>query len=424
MIMGEANPEIYTTHSFKRKQTIALSIPVINVIATIAVGHSTASGFFNPGTIRAALLFVLFFMIFRRGLPSNCLVLPTYIMLFVVFFSCLVSIDFFSSFYIYLRFVIASLLFVVGFYAFKTKIHLARLNRVMMIVLGMQVIYVLISNIFQFGSSDYLEESFYFGETGVNITKEMVVGVFIAPLFFSLEKNRFVRIVSSLVLIAALIIIFIGLKRAALLSVAAGVLVYVFLSPRKMRAIKSILLGVVLLALLSPYFVNLIYERYEARSKKVSMSLEELDEEEGRVVEMSIVWWEFTQKNVVEKLIGTGPFLTKKDYFGLNRIVHIDYLSLLDGSGIIGLLVYLWVYFSMYIFMKQYTSYRKNVWLGELKTIGIALIVIQLIMGIAGTIIGIGLRGLILFYLGAICGLLRTEYLLFRKESEITFNHE
>lgn len=391
---------------------LALSIPIINVIATIAVGHITG-GIINPGTLRAIIIYLMFIYIFNKGLPSNRLVLPTYLSIIALFFSTLLSSDFTTSFYIYLRFVITSMLFIVGYYAVKTTHILARLNRVIVFVLAIQLIYIVLANVFKFGTSDYLEGSFYFGETGVNITKEMVIAVFIAPIFFILEKNKRVKIFAALLFIASLVIILIGLKRAALLSVGAGVLVYFWFSPRKFKSIRIIVFGFLFMALLSPYFITLVQERYEARSKKVSMSYEELDEDEGRVQEIEIVWQNFLEKNTFGKLFGSNPFLSKQDYFGINRIIHVDYLSLLDGGGVVGLLLYMWVYFAIFMHILMYSSAIKQTefW-GELKTVGITLIVIQLIMGLAGTIIGIGLRGLSLMYLGAICGVLHRQYLV------------
>jgi hypothetical protein len=293
----------------------------------------------------------------------------------------------------------------------KTKNHLALLSRVIVVTLAIQILYILLANIFQFGSSDYLDESFYFGETGVNITKEMVVAVFTAPIFYSLERNRGWRLFSSFLFIAALAIILIGLKRAALLSVGFGVLVYFLYSPQKFRSIRIFVFASLLLLIASPYFIDLVNERYEARSKKVTMNYEEIDEEEGRIQEINIVWDTFVERDVVKKLIGSDPFLMKEDYFGIRRMIHIDYLSLLDGVGIVGLFAFLWVYFAIFYHIIFYaSSLRHSSFYSELKTVGITLIAIQLVMGLAGTITGIGLRGLILLYLGAICGVLRHEH--------------
>ena len=127
----------YNQSKFFRNITLlVLSIPVINVIATIAVGH-IAGGVLNPGTLRAIVIYLMFFYIFSKGLPNNKLALPTYLSISALF------TDIASSFYIYLRFVIASLLFVVGYYAIKTLDVLARLNRVIVVVLAIQLIYIM-----------------------------------------------------------------------------------------------------------------------------------------------------------------------------------------------------------------------------------------------------------------------------------------
>ena len=264
--MGFITQDFYSSKQFNKILLVVLSIPLLNVIATIAVGH-ISGGVLNPGTLRAIIIYFMFIYIFNKGLPFNKLLIPTYLLILVFLVSCLLSKNFFESFYVYLRFVIASMLFVVSYFAIRTKEHLLKFNRVIIIVLAIQVVYVILANVFKFGSSDYLEGSFFFGETGVNITKEMGVAVFIAPVFFSLETNKRFKIIAAGLFIAALIIIVVGLKRAALLSVAMGVFVYFLTSPRKLRAVRIFLFGALFLALLSPYFIDVIYERYEARSK-------------------------------------------------------------------------------------------------------------------------------------------------------------
>ncbi len=270
----------------------------------------------------------------------------------------------------------------------------------------------MLANYYQYGTSDYLEGSFFFGEIGVNITKEMVVALFTAPILLLAEHNARKKFFAIAVFSVTLLIIVIGLKRAALLSVGAGFFVYLFYSRQKAKTIKSVFVILLLLLALSPYFITVVYERYEARSQKVSMSYQDLSEDEGRITEFIVVTDNFRKKPFFEKIFGSNPFLLKEDYFGMKRMIHIDYLSLLDGGGIAGLLTYIWVYVAIFIYLINQSKIGvADTFLGEIRAVGIALIAVQLVMGIAGTITGIPLRGHILLLLGGICGVLRQEHI-------------
>lgn len=410
------NPTVVANISSKNHlgTILALAIPVINVLATIAIGHFQG-GMLNPGTLRAIIVFGLIFVFFAKGLPADRILNSTYFLIFFLLISTLLSMNLGESLYVYLRFVIASIMFVIGFVAIKDRAGLLYLSRVVIAILGIKVLYIALANYLYFGTSDYLDDSFFFGETGVNITKEMVVAVFVAPVFLLLEKNNTYKLTGMVLLLIALVIILIGLKRSAILSVTAGGIVYLITSPRKLRSLRIALFALSVLFAFSAYYMDLVSERYIARSEKVSMAYGELNEEEGRVVEIKIVWNEFLKKNPLRQLIGSGPFLIREDYFGLKRIIHIDYLNLLDGAGILGLFAFLWVYFAIArrIFFVS-GKIKHSPFIQELKAVGLALIVIQLVMGIAGSVTGIGLRGLILLYLGAICGVMQSEYKKYR----------
>jgi len=91
-------------------------------------------------------------------------------------------------------------------------------------------------------------------------------------------------------------------------------------------------------------------------------------------------------------------------------MLHIDFINLLSGSGIIGLLLFLTFYFSIYFYFRKFYRYLKSFRLfRQFNALLISLFVMQFFMSIAGTIQGIEIRGTILFYMGAILGVVKNE---------------
>lgn len=276
-------------------------------------------------------------------------------------------------------------------------------------VLSILIISIVISNIFGIGSSDYLDESFYFGEYGVNITKNLVVLLMLAPIYFIVVKERKWRYLGLVLFILALIFVILGVKRSAMLALIAGFIIYFYLSPRKLRSFRIIFVTAFFLIIASPYFFPVFFARYEARQQQVGMSVRELDDQEGRVMEFDRVMKQFYNSGIVEKLIGSDVFIGR-DLFGTGRtrMIHVDYMSLLASAGIIGLFLFLLKYFVIY--KEAYRFFRlsgKTLITSELYAVFCALIVAQAFLSIGGSIQGIDLRGLILINLGAITGTLR-----------------
>ena len=126
--------------------------------------------------------------------------------------------------------------------------------------------------------------------------------------------------------------------RSALLALIGGSLTYIVLSPQKIRSFKFLFFASILLVLTSPLYYPVFKTRYEARQQKVSMTFDELDEEEARIYEINITFKHFFDAKIGEKLFGNDLFLGR-DLFGSGRkrMMHVDYMNLLIGAGIIRL---------------------------------------------------------------------------------------
>ena len=87
-------------------------------------------------------------------------------------------------------------------------------------------------------------------------------------------------------------------------------------------------------------------------------------------------------------------------------MLHIDYMNMLGGAGIIGLSLFLFIYWRIWFFAKKIkktgvNSLAKN----EIFAMICALLGVQAFMSFGGTMQGLDLRGTILLLLGAFLAL-------------------
>ncbi len=385
---------------------IFLTIPVINVIATIFTPFFQG-GTLNPGVVRGIILalFCLWF-IFTRA-KFNFITNSSYFFLAYLLLLCLVSESFLTSFYIYNKVFVASIFLPLSLHFISSENRFRYFIRSCLIALFLLELNFIISNILGIGFATYQDESILFGESGVNITKYMVIFIMILPFYLKYEQIKSYRILGIILLIVGIIIVILGMKRSAILAISAGFILYALFTPYKSRMVRIIPFAAVLVVLSGPYYIPLIKKRFESREQKVSMSYEQLqeNEEEGRLLEVQYTMSQTFDDSFERIFIGYNLFM-KKPFSGHKRMLHIDYMNMLGGAGLIGLSIFIFIYYKIWSVAKKikkrlyYSKFQKEIY----ATI-VALIGVQIFMSIGGTMQGLDLRGTILLILGALLGL-------------------
>jgi O-antigen ligase len=265
----------------------------------------------------------------------------------------------------------------------------------------------LVSNFLGIGFATYKDESILFGESGVNITKYMVIFIMLIPFYLKYEKNKSLRILASILLISGIIIVILGMKRSAILAISGGFLVYALMTPYKSRILRITPFITAFVLLSGPYYIPIIEKRFKARQERVSMTYNQLSssEEEGRLLEVQYTIEQTFGDSFDRIFIGYDLFL-KKQFQGHRRMLHIDYMNMLGGAGIIGLSFFLFIYCRIWFFAKKIkrtgaNSLAKN----EIFAMICALLGVQAFMSFGGTMQGLDLRGTILLLLGAFLAL-------------------
>jgi len=396
--------------TIKREYQIlmVIALPVINAIA------STTQNYFNGfGTGHIRMLFVLpfvlifFYKYYRNTLINNIIMINIIYLSFIVFLSSNLS----YSAAILTKYIISTIAFIIGFYYIRSLKDYSRLLKSYLWALLIMVISIVIANIFKISSSDYMENSIiYYGPARVDITMQMsVILLALSPYFIFVKTKPHQKIFTLMVMLVAFIFIMLGIKRTAIAALVIGYLLYIFLSPVKIKLIAKYLLGLLALVLASPLYIDILYQRYQARQESGRFSVDGLYEE-GRYFELMNVLNQFIDGTLVQKLFGSELF----NYMGLahvERMLHTDYATIFSGSGLIGLILFVLIYITIYTKIRFFKKiFKKNKLMSFVMAVSFAMLAAELILGVGSTVHGIGVRFYVFLFLGASLGVLSQEY--------------
>lgn len=373
-----------------------LIIPVINAIADITTNFFPEN-IISPGNIRATLIGLFMILFILQEYPGTRA--SRIIIVFLLYLAFLIPLSSRPgySFNLYLKVLLSTMMYPVGYYfCVNQEIH-RRINMSYLFLALIVCINIILANIFGFGSSDYLEGSFYFGATDVNITKQLSIVLLSGPLILLINNSRKERVFAGLVLLTSLIFSILGLKRGVVLALITGFLVYTVLGAYKGAILRSLLIALFLLIVLFPFYQPVLLPRYESRRTEI----EQLEDEARRVETRNVVQ-AFREGDMKHKLIGSQLF-NSQEFFKTDRALHIDYNVIFNGSGMIGLTIYILLY--VFIILDNYKGYKfnkKDKYYRNLNAVFWSLIMASLIISISGSIHAFTFRSMLFFYLGAL----------------------
>lgn len=391
-----------------------LLLPLINAAADSTIYYfveADKEGGLHPGIIRGMILLFFIFLFGFRRIKDNTI--NRYILIFLAYLFILVlfSSDIRTSFLAgYIKWFIPLMMFPAGLYFFRNAGGLFRLNKIYVAGAMIVCINLLVAQITGYGISAYVEKSFYTGGAGVGITNQLALVLITYPLLLKWRINLapwqrwFIYVIGIL----SLVFVFLAMKRAAIFSLLAGSLVYLFFTQSRLRFIRYFIAIILVFFLVFPIFQNILTERYNARMKQM-----ENIENEARYQEFFYVLKEFRDGNLWQKLFGkelfnSGPHFGRK-YFGTDRMIHSDISGFFYGSGITGFALYLAIYF---LLLRKGLEYRKiligDKFYREIFAVYFAILAAIFLVSATGSGT-IGERCLVFLYLGAVTGLAKEK---------------
>lgn len=384
-------------------------LPLLNVVATVLTPYF--NGPINPGIIRTVIIgaFSIYFFFKRFVWQNFALKWAMYFLMYLGILG-LFSSNYSATYNVYFKIYISTFLFLVGYYYAHIPGTFQRWNKIILVSMVVFFLDFMIANAFGLGETGYKgsSEDTFFGGGGVNLAKNISVILLLSPIIYQeLIVDRSVNKRWIWLFYMALIfgIIFLGLalKRGAILGFALGGLTFLILAPNRIRNFKNVLVVFFVLLALSPFYWHRVMGNLEIRSEAIHLESDENLEKQGRYLEYQFVIDQWENADLVEQIFGSDLF-NERQHYNINRMFHTDYMSLLSGAGMLGILIFVFTYFSIIRELYSKVSFDATITNKRNLAIGSAIIVAIVVNGFSGTITSIEPRGMVMLYLGSLIG--------------------
>lgn len=382
-------------------------LPIFNALMLSSVNYIKDA--IPISAIRGLIHILIIIYFFKNSNPKHSVLKIIYLFSLDIFLMGLITYIRYNTFDLnVIKIIIANLFFAFGYQFVKDDYSLKIFSRGMVYTLSTIILFIIISSILGLKARQvYANIGVNFGGMGVNITKTIVLFLLMIPLFLKvLNNNNILRKVIVILIFMSLIVIVLGMKRGAFLGLISGFSVYFFITKRKIRFIRYLSVFGIILVLASPFYMDKLVAVYEVRSANFSIDEEENLDNEARFHEIIKVTSDFIVKNPINMIFGEG-IASEFYYYNTKRMFHIDFTSLLHGTGLLGIFLYYYFYVLYFKRIKRLYVYNKNNQLvQEIFAVSVSLMIATLFMMLSGFYHGIDNRAFFLLFLGGMMGYL------------------
>lgn len=286
------------------------------------------------------------------------------IYLYVLLLSLLILIqssDYLYSFRNFARYLFGLLCLPVGFNILSSLKKFRDFQKTGIVIMILYIVNIIIVNLFNLGSTsgyggDGLEIGNLFSDA-LYANIYVITSIFLLLLLFP-DKKRVILILSAI----CAILVVVNMKRTTILVLAVGLVLYLFLyfvnnrfKSRLTLMHKKYLSWLFVLALIvTPFFYGYIQINLALRQNSFENAREDITQE-GRVAEFIYISDDIlNSNNLLTILFGQETFNLVGTYAGGrfgDRQIHGDYSALLNGAGVIGVLMWLLIHIYLVIWM-------------------------------------------------------------------------
>ncbi len=217
------------------------------------------------------------------------------------------------------------------------------------------------------GSEDFGLGLLYFGEMSNRGAISYISLLFIASPIILLQNKGIIRILLFISIISIFAVIMISLKRFSVIAIYLGTINMLFLSGIKLKR-RFVLIGIfsmVVVALL--YFTplpDLIVQSYYHRGAEKKVSIEAV-QDDVRLYEPFFAFGYASSKGIDAVLFGSQTSgimdISSEKYYIPGRDIHNQYAQYILVYGIVGLILYLMIFVTIYRICAKYAKYTKNI---------------------------------------------------------------
>lgn len=381
------------------KLQFVFAIPIIMVLVNLTTGFFPSTSI-NPGNIRAVVFLIFIVSSYEYYFKNNNENKLLLVFLIYLFTLCFLSSNITYALYVYIKLLITTLMFPIGYYYINNPEKYIKINKSIYTAFWFVIIGTLVSMYYGIGETSQGDEETTFGVFGLNISKDIaVLSLILVHAFITKQLKVNSKYIFLAILFVGIFLVFISVKRGSILALIFGLTTYLIFIPKSQKIFRYILIPISIGVVASPLYLSKIEDRFSYREDLLTVEhYQEEDIKEWRVIETDIAINAFKEKNIAYKLFGFELF-NGMSYFKMPYMFHNDFAVLLAGSGIVGVVLYVLFYLSLLKKIMSIRSKNRNIMFQ--KALIYALLVMVLFISISGHIKGIGVRAVIMLYLGA-----------------------
>lgn len=284
-------------------------------------------------------------------------------------------------------------------------------------VIVITIFYAILSNLFNIGNASYAKNVESFVRVGLGDGKlyaQAVATIFLPFVWYNFKLSKKNKIIIILLIFSSIIFSIISVRRTTLIIIFGGTLLF-FIFSNRIKNVFTVLPRIALVILLSsPLWYQSFVSRMSLRESTFSADYD--IKEEARYMEIPFVLKEtLFDSNVSRFLFGKELFNSAGNYAdGIfkERRLHIDYMNILHGSGVVGIVLYLLIYYSLakyfnIIYANNHTLSLES--RSNLRGLFYSFYYISLIISISGQMYEITFRVMIFVVLGIVLARLKNN---------------
>jgi len=373
-------------------------IALLNVITAISSAYFP-EGEVHSGIIRAIIMIgFLAYYIPKLDYDATTKIIIIYLVYLLVLTPFSSNIE--RTFSTYIKHGISLMMFPIAYSYFKNINNIVYLCILTVASLSLFILNYIIAQYLGIGSTPYYEGGVYLGGGGVQQTYLIVYFLLIIPIFFQFTiPSKLKNIIYIIYPVAIIPLLLIG-RRGAILGFLIGVLVYLFFTYRKSKAI----LMIVIVVLSAIFAINIFHEQFTGILEHRMRGIEE-PERIGRFAEYYWAKDLIRDKGYRHALFGSELF-NYQSISGGRRPLHNDFTTFLIGAGIVGLSLYIFIYVTMMANYRRNERYINSYSIRkELRAVLYSLIAAGFVISISGQYYVISALAILFILLGAILGI-------------------
>ncbi|WP_308990371.1 hypothetical protein QLS71_002665 [Mariniflexile litorale] len=332
---------------------------------------------------------------------------PIYFLILYSFFLLLFSSDITASLIEFSKFSTSLMYLPVSFLLVNTKEKFKYFINSIYPILGLYIVFVIISNLYNTGSVRYSNEDSEVFRVGLGDAK-LYTPAFLVGMLPLLIKNDIIRkkkLYAVLGLINLIILILTIRRTAIFIIIFIPVFNYILAGNYK-KIFQYILYSFLFLLITFPFIEKQFNDRLAERDY-----LTEEDysyEKEGRYLELGFVLHTFyVADNTLNYLFGKEAFNTIGNYgfYDSERPIHSDYTYIFFCTGIIGLILYIIIFKNLFYKAKKMKPLLYKYGLKNMYQLYVTLFLLIIMIGVSGNIWAITYKTVTFSILGAFLGL-------------------